>query len=134
MVRARTNGHGGKRTATPGKAYSQRTDLMPSAQPVRVQSGQEYGQRQAQEQAQRAVPLPGPTPTPPVPLSAPSMKPTEPVTAGLPIGPGPGPEVLTRMAPSEQAPILEMLQALYAEFPNNDLRSLIEEAEYRQAP
>lgn len=106
---------GGKRAGTPGQSYGRRTDLH---QPIRVAPNQEYGQAQALENAQRVVPLPnqpvpaaqppapppaptgamgGPPGLPPPdlgPLSRPTERPGEPVTAGLPTGPGPGPEVL----------------------------------------
>lgn len=36
---------------------------------------------------------------PPVPLSAPSARPSEPVQAGLSTGPGPGPESIPSLAP-----------------------------------
>lgn len=37
---------------------------------------------------------PAPPSAPPVPLDAPSQRPAEPVTAGLPVGAGPGTEAL----------------------------------------
>lgn len=43
-------------------------------------------------------------------LSAPTMRPNEPVTAGLPSGPGPGPEVLN-MAPAPPDALTQTLQA-----------------------
>ena len=128
MVRARKSStHGGTRTASPGKAYTNRTDLK---QPVTAPTGQAYGERKAQVDAQRAIPLPQAPPV--VPLGAPTQRPQEPLTAGLPVGPGPGPEALAPMAPPPQeAPILEMFQALYAQYPSNDLRTMIEELQYR---
>jgi len=92
-------------------------------QPVRVASGQPYGQRQQQEQAQRAQPLPnadaifqqamaaageggglvGAEPLPDM-----SQRPDEPVTFGLPTGAGPGPEALGPLAlpPAQRDPDL----------------------------
>lgn len=52
----------------------------------------------------------------------PSERPDEEVTAGLPIGPGPGPEALGTMNPTH-----DELRALYQMFPNEDLRELIED-------
>lgn len=107
---------------------------MPRArktQPIEAAAGQAYGERQAQEQAQEALPLPaGP------PSSAPTAVPTvnpgasaqdaalampppsappwaagpmdEQVTAGLPSGPGPGPEALALTRP-RRAPVADML-------------------------
>lgn len=60
----------------------------------------------------------------PVGLAAPSGRPDEPITAGLPIGAGPGPEALG-MAPTP----LDELRAIYQRFPTEELRELIEEAE-----
>lgn len=117
---------GGKRQGTPGKAYGQRTDL----QAVKVAPGQQYGKATEQRKAQQAVPMagatsPGPPPAPqpaPVgptsmmpglaqmpaqapgsltPLDAPSTRPNEPLTAGMAMGPGAGPEVLGALHQSE---------------------------------
>lgn len=88
-----------------GASYSQRSDL--NAQPIRVASGQTYGDRQAQVDAQRAMPLaqvPAPPPlgggaSPGAAGPPPAMlglyddtgRPDEPVTAGMMRGPGAGP-------------------------------------------
>ena len=90
-----------------GGAYQNRTDLT---QPVSVPTGLPYGERQALEQAQQQAPLPQQAPTPQgldpaimaamahnfqgSPINAMSDRPHEPITHGLPIGPGAGPEVL----------------------------------------
>lgn len=107
----RGNNRGGARQGTPGTAYSNRTDLN---LPISTVPGQEYGAATAQRQAQRTVPMAqqntppvesAPTPTAAKPASAlpqpgsmpyiaPTQRPNEPVTAGLPFGPGPGPEAL----------------------------------------
>lgn len=83
-------------------------------QPVQTPTGMPYGQRQELEQAQAQIPLeqqPGPPPPQPngqerlaaavmaaqqfqmgtKPLDSPSDYPSEPITAGLALGPGPGP-------------------------------------------
>lgn len=140
---------GGRRTGTPGKAYSNRSDLNgPKAVPMMAATGQQYGARKAQIDAQRAIPVaapPGPALAPPtggapapgptlpagpgpgqvVPLDAPSMRPDEPVTAGLPVGPGAGPEALGPLA-GQSEDVGMQLRAIYARFPNEDLRSLLE--------
>lgn len=96
----------------------------PPSQPLTVAPGQPYGEAGAQRDAMRALPLPdlrgqqqqaaapqasipGPydgsqlqadaraMPFRPVPLGAPTTRPDEPVTAGAPLGAGPGPEVLS---------------------------------------
>lgn len=100
-------GRGGSRTGAPGTAYSNRTDLNIAAAPA---EGREFGAVSADLSAQQAVPMgpppgataPSVTPSPVAsplpgeltPLDAPSLRPNEPVTAGAPVGPGPGPEAL----------------------------------------
>ena len=104
---------GGRRNGTPGKAYANRTDLQTGAKPLPVTTapGQPYGASKAQQDAQAAVPMAG-TPMPAVSapaqpvapwdgpmagevtgLLAPSERPDEPVTHGLPIGAGGGTEL-----------------------------------------
>ena len=63
--------------------------------------GQTYGKRKEQEDAQRAVPMGRspveapqvvrPRPAAPGSLTATTARPNEPITAGAPFGPGPGP-------------------------------------------
>lgn len=93
---------GGPRNGTPGKAYGNRSDLRGqkppgAALPVQTAPGQAYGMRKQQEDAQRALPIA--TPAAPAPTQVPSLadpttRPNEPVTTGLPMGPGAGPEAL----------------------------------------
>ena len=101
---------GGRRAGKVGKAYANRTDLN-RAVPVQAPTGQPYGARKAQMDAQRAIPL-APPPAPPGPqaggaavpagpapgdlgsLTRATERPSEPLTAGLASGPGPGPEAL----------------------------------------
>lgn len=115
------NGHGGYRAPAnpapvsgPG-ALSRRTDGHP-AQVLSAAPDQQYGQMKTQLDAQRLAPMAGQAPLPPAanvpaaspqapgpqmpafngtPLTAPSTRPNEPVTAGAPAGAGPGPEVLS---------------------------------------
>lgn len=134
---------GGRRTGTPGKAYGARTDLH---QPPRAPSGGQYGSVKASIDAQKVVPLPTanqppvqqPTPQQAAPMvapgdldfEAPTNRPNEPVTTGLPIGPGAGPEVLD--LPDDQANTAMQLRAIYTNIPaarNNDLLRLVELAE-----
>lgn len=123
---------GGTRQGIQGAQYSNRSDLIEKPrQPVRTATGQAYGQAGAQAAAQRAIPLPQqPSPqmgsAPPLPFDAPTQRPGEPVTAGLPIGAGPGPEVL---GPMGDDTIILQLRALYQAYPNSDLRAIIEEFE-----
>jgi hypothetical protein len=60
-----------------------------------------------------------------VPLDAPTQRPDEPLTAGLPVGAGPGPEVLGALGGGGED-VATQLRAIYARFPNEDLRSLLE--------
>jgi hypothetical protein len=138
---------GGRRSGAPGTAYSNRTDLNV---PAAAASGQTYGKRSKQMAAQRALPMARPatdavpvaspqaaTPAPQgppapavmpgqvVPLTAPSQRPDEPVTAGLPLGAGAGPEALGPLAGASNDVAME-LRAIYARFPNEDIRSLLE--------
>jgi hypothetical protein len=123
------SGRGGRRQGTAGKNYQQRTDLQ-SHQPVRTAPGQTYGVATQQAKAQQAMPLPagganaGPLPQSPTPggpggapsslgagpmpgglgaLHAPTDRPSEPITHGLPTGAGGGPEVLTPTDPLVKA-------------------------------
>jgi hypothetical protein len=86
---------------------------------------QQYGQTaalQAQQQGTpEAAPFVGPDEVPN--LSAPSSRPGEPVTAGLPVGAGPGPEVLSPMGD----PVRRTLQAILLSNPeNHDVMRLLD--------
>lgn len=100
---------GGRRSGTPGKPYPNRTDMHKPA--VEQLKGQQYGAKKEQlaVAASGGAPpgpgsAPGPTAGPAAPpgpaagslgaFNRPSERPSEPVTAGLPTGPGPGPEAL----------------------------------------
>lgn len=67
---------------------------------------------------------PAPTGPPPVDLHAPSQRPDEPFTAGLPVGPGPGTEALGGAMTADTT--AEQLRALYQLHPTEDLRQLLE--------
>lgn len=116
------NGHGGYRKPSnpapvsgPG-SLSRRTDGG-AGQPVRVAPGGEYGSRQEMEQLQSgaemqggggAAPLPQPTP-----LTAPTERPDEPITAGAALGPGVGPEAAGILS-DEQATIEQLRPLLFS--------------------
>jgi hypothetical protein len=133
---------GGPRSPTPGRTYSNRTDL--GKQPASAPPGLEYGARKRLMDAQRVQPVagspsgamasrggpplatrlaPGEVPS----LDAPSAYPDEPVTAGLVAGAGPGPESLTVGAFGPES--LSLLRLVYANFPDEDIRRLIEQTE-----
>jgi len=100
------NGQGGDRQPSnpapvsgPG-ALSKRTDggaVEGMTQPPKYMAGLGYGKGGNMEQ-QTGAPIQGndipATPTPIVSLSQPSMRPKEPITAGIDMGPGPGTEAL----------------------------------------
>lgn len=102
---------------------------MPTLPPT-APGGQTYGARAEQERAQRAVPMGRPDP-PVVDLLGPSQRPDEPITAGVPFGPGPGPEAVAfpvgemRPQPGSPEDIRERLVGIYERFPNPGLRALI---------
>lgn len=141
---------GGQRAGRIGTTYSNRTDLH---QPVKVADGGEYGSRKMLEQAQKVVPLPqqpaipaagGPpaavSAVPPAPqpglspgeldFARPTELPQEPVTNGLPMGPGAGPEALN--LPGAASTTANMLRTMYANVPqaqNPDFLRLVQMAE-----
>lgn len=133
---------GGKRNGKPGTAYAQRTDLQASPQAIKAAPGQAYGAAQLQREMQAAVPIAGtavPVPTPGAPAGAspapqgpmpgmgfadPTGRPDEPVMAGAPVGPGGGPEML-----GGQDDVVMQLRAVYAAFPSEDLRAILQKIE-----
>ena len=123
---------GGARTGQPQTAYERRSDLNAGTQPVRSATSVVQGDRQRRESAQQVIPLPV-TQGPPRPgslasLTGPSERPGEPVTAGLPVGPGPGPGV--QYAPVNTNDALWELRALVARHPNyRDLARIVAAAE-----
>lgn len=101
----------------PGR-LSKRTDR----QPVRQLTDAAYGEQASFRQAQQGAPMvntANPATAMPaaapgagvVPLDAPTERPDEPVTAGAPVGAGPGPEVLG-LVPSQAAEARSMLKFL----------------------
>lgn len=134
---------GGRVRPKAGKQYPNRSDLR--TQPPAAAPNQTYGQAGAQLAAQKQIPLSkspppqaaGPSLPAPgnagsggpqaiTPLSAPTARPNEPITAGLPTGAGPGPEALgLPQQPSEDQNISAVLHGLYQAYPNPDLARLI---------
>ena len=80
---------GGERKGTPGKAYSNRTDMGVNYN-LQSQASPAAGGMAAPATPQRAPMAPEDTPM----LLDPTQRPDEPLSAGLPSGPGPGPEAL----------------------------------------
>lgn len=123
---------GGRRTGTPGRAYSNRTDLN---QPIRTAPSTQYGEAAASARSQRAVPFPqspGLSPqiaalmapvsgTEPAPgLFRDSERPGEPITAGLGIGAGVGPSM------DMQLTTRDLLAAVMRRYPNPDLARMMD--------
>ena len=123
---------GGARTGAPQTAYQRRSDLNAGTQPVKSAKSVVQGDRKRRESAQQVIPLPA-TQGPPKPgsltsLTAPTERPGEPITAGLPVGPGPGPDA--QYAPVNANDALWELRALVARHPNyTDLARIVAAAE-----
>lgn len=103
--------------------------------------GQTYGKRKQQMEAQRAVPMgrapaevqaqqaarQGPQPAAAGSFLAPSSRPNEPITAGAPFGPGPGPMELgmpTEAQTDDDA--LREIRAIYMRYPSQELADIIQ--------
>lgn len=102
---------------------SQRVDK----QPLRAPTGMPYGEQGALLDAQRQAPLPE-TPAPDITaLDAPTARPNEPVTAGAPFGPGPGPEALSMRSPGQPAggAISQAIARAAANDPTGELAKLL---------
>jgi hypothetical protein len=120
-------GRGGKRQGTPGKAYSNRTDMgmdynMGAGSPA---AG---GQQAPAEQQPLIRPAMGADQIPN--LSDPTMRPGEPVTAGLSVGPGAGPEALGPLPPPPMDPLRMAIQAMMMVAPNPDLVRVMNRLNY----
>jgi len=87
---------GGRRQGTPGRGYSNRTDL---AQGYDMQGGGSPASGGMADLAAVQPQMPAVTPDDIPNLSDPSAYPDQPITSGLPMGPGAGPEVLQNRDP-----------------------------------
>lgn len=81
---------GGKRQGTPGVAYANRTDMGMDYNMGSPQTPAAGGIQAGADQKPMMSVYPEDTPM----LLDPTARPDEPITAGLPIGPGPGPEIM----------------------------------------
>lgn len=122
---------GGRRAGKPGKSYSNRSDLN-EHQPVATPPSQVYGDATRLREAQQAMPLPNNRPAPgrimsrpgggpmvePGGLYAPTSRAAEPVQAGLPIGPGGGPDFA---GVSDE----DLLEAIARRFPTSGIHRLL---------
>ena len=122
-------------------AKPNRTDLNTATQPIQVPTGMAYGKAGELEASQQGAPLPQaaepdprlgvlaaglatPPPSPMAGFAAPTMRPMEPVTAGLDIGAGPGSEMLAPTKPR----ISEIYQRLADETGDVALAAMADEA------
>jgi hypothetical protein len=146
--------HGGYRkpanpapVSGPG-AHSQRTDGGP-AQSISAVPDQGYGDMTQQMNDQRTAPmggkpsLPNVPATPPPPpghqmpaysggdFGAPTSRPNEPVTAGVPIGPGPGPSAMPNVGARPTGAMTQMLTNLSATDATGVIASLLQAAQQR---
>jgi hypothetical protein len=109
--------------------------------PVTTANNQQYGQRLAQQRAQEAVPMGTPPTSVPspirqqprtapgslTPLTAPTGRPNEPITAGANFGAGPtalGAGI--PMMPSQGAMAVDELRQIAQIFPTDDLLDLLD--------
>ena len=109
--------------------------------PISTASNQQYGQRLAQQRAQEAVPMGTPPTSVPspirqqprtapgslTPLTAPTGRPNEPITAGANFGAGPtalGAGI--PMMPSQGAMAVDELRQIAQIFPTDDLLDLLD--------
>lgn len=127
------NGHGGERKGRPGELYPQRSDMSSGDRAYGDGVNQRTVQRSTPDVTRRpatqAPPPPGSLGT----LTDPSSRPTEPVTAGLSLGAGAGPEAVGNQGYSQYNKATWELRALAARFPDDpDLIRLIALAESRQ--
>lgn len=120
--------------------YPNRSDL--ATQPAQVPKAKNYGNAKAQMDSQAVQPIAGaatpagsgqPSPSSPLlgmepgnipTMSDPTAFPNQPITNGLPSGPGAGTSALksASFGPFE----LSVMRALYLKHPNEDIRRLIE--------
>jgi hypothetical protein len=125
------------------KQYPNRSDLRNPAKKMAAKAapGQTYGEAGKQMAAQRAVPMAAPptdvaptaTPQQPRvapgsmgPLSRPTERPNEPLTAGAPFGPGRTQQLGGYIGPRNSDPILDELRALYATYPSEELADMLD--------
>ena len=112
--------------------------------PISTASNQQYGMRLAQQKAQQAVPM-GQSPTTVAspaqpqrrvapgsltPLTAPTARPNEPITAGADFGPGPNSAVMGMIPQIGSKDDLAMrVRAIASQFPSAALLGLVAELE-----
>jgi len=120
----RTNSQA-KPVSGPGK-LSQRTDMVASNPNV-------YGDRKAMQETMAGAPMAQAAPTPKSPpitgLFDPTESPNEPVTAGSPMGAGPGPEVLN--LPARTFSSTQILSRLAQNDPSGQIEMILQDLNAR---
>ena len=96
-------------------------------------TGQTYGEATRQRETQRAM-RPGASPTGEIDLGSltrPTEAPDEPITAGLPVGAGPGPEAIPAVGiqPGSKQDLMLQVRAIASRYPNPALLALLTELE-----
>ena len=121
--------------------YANRTDLQNPTKKMAVTAatGQTYGEAGAQRAAQQAVPMGAPQAPVIAPgslgnLDRPTERPTEPVTAGNPLGMGPGAEALVTPLPDilmagGKQDLINQVRYVYSKYPNTAVLQLLLELE-----
>lgn len=107
---------GGARQGTPGKAYPQRTDLNADRAPADSAQIATGGQQ------------PNPNYVPPDSIPSPrdiTAYPQEPITSGMALGAGPGPEALSTFGAMPESEARKTLRALMLVSDNPDLRRIM---------
>ncbi len=112
------SGHGGPRQGTPGASYTNRSDLNANRAPAAGQA------TTGAETPRPQFTTPDETPS----IGDPSGD-QRPLTAGLPVGPGAGPEGLTQGPGISNDRTIMMLQTLYKETGSDFLLRLVNQAQ-----
>jgi len=104
-------------------------DKNATRQPIREMPSQAYGDRAELAGLQGSAPMSA-TPSMqsmprPIPLSAPTQRPQEPITAGAAFGGGPGPEMLP-IPPAMDDPVAQTILSLASIYPDPDLARLVD--------
>ena len=86
---------GGKRQGTPGKGYTNRTDMMGNYDMEAGSPAAGGVEPPTTDRPQYSGPSPDDLPS----IGTPTQRPGEPITAGLDFGPGPGRDALTGFDP-----------------------------------
>lgn len=113
-------------------ALSRRTDGGPIQAAKYIPANGKYGEAKALQEMQSGAPMQGnpvpsmPTPNVPMepltPLTAPTERPNEPITSGMPFGPGSNTPPAVTFGNDDVA---AQIRAAYALYPNDDLARLV---------